>query len=81
MQVQQATAAQLAQLERYSFLDVNIQASLTEHEELTLEMLATRAWWVYFSTDEISNDFDGWIDYAESRDWDPELIDMHLSCC
>lgn len=77
--VQQATPAQLAQLESYSFLSVDVQASIADG--LTLEQLATRAWWAYFAPEVVKDDFDGWVDYAELRGWDCELIDMHLSLC
>ncbi len=79
MQVQSATPAQLAQLESYSFLSINIAQSL--NEGLSLEQLSVRAWWGYFAPQSISEDFDGWIDYAEAQGWDPEQIDMHLCLC
>lgn len=79
MQVQLATSAQLAELEGYKFLNINIQQSLSQG--LTLEQLSTRAWWAYFAPESVTDDFDGWIDYAEAHGWDAEQIDMALGLC
>lgn len=49
---------------------------------LTTEQIEYRITDAYLTDhDNVDAAFDNWIDYAESKGWDPEFIDVHLGLC